>query len=625
MRSKVFVAFVVTPVALLAFPTNVQVSSAQINDAAIAFLNPSGYAPQEGVGIIVSDLPPSSPEQGDETYRLSAWISNPPPDPAVEFELLNNGVSLLTIDASKTVGADTFEADWDIPDTLPDGPYTMRATIASAGIGVDSVDQNIVIQRLADRAEITIPDNRGSGSDPVGQWGTYAPLAVQTDGSGGRREPIGNIDGLNTGQAPGAGASRVMAFYSIATPGSKPDWIKCGSQGAPGAAIITSAANDGVRCTLQSHNHQTSVSAVALAANNANGQDNPELNQAGDATRVTNAYAQVPTLLEIVEGKQGQVEESPGGGFECYSVVVSLADQEGREINGANLDVHALGPNDGLRFDTGVFQTYGGIVPDRREHSTERGYDCLSRNDEEVSDQAEHQVIAGPDIKHIESDAFGSEDDGTWGFDLFVPASGPSAERHTTFYSLWVDEQDDGTLVNDDLFASGELCTAGLVGWGATAQAYGGGPSGSLACEPPPPCPTPSPSTNAAAAGSQTGTCPGGEDPEPPPPSAAKSRLSIDAARTTVRRNARLRFSGRIRSDEEACLGGRRVALQSRRGDRRFKTRNLILTDEDGSWSMRRRITKTSDWRARVGKVPNTCTGARSKVVRVKVRRAGQT
>ena len=41
----------------------------------------------DGIGILVSDKRPVSPDEGDTTYRLSAWVNVLPPDPAVEFEI----------------------------------------------------------------------------------------------------------------------------------------------------------------------------------------------------------------------------------------------------------------------------------------------------------------------------------------------------------------------------------------------------------------------------------------------------------------------------------------------------------------------------------------------------------
>src|SRR5688572_23009177 len=66
---------------------------AQEVDTTIAFLNPSSFAATPA-GIIVSDRQPMRPETGDETYRLSAWVHQPPVNPAVEFELLRSGISL---------------------------------------------------------------------------------------------------------------------------------------------------------------------------------------------------------------------------------------------------------------------------------------------------------------------------------------------------------------------------------------------------------------------------------------------------------------------------------------------------------------------------------------------------
>ena len=134
-------------------------------------------------------------------------------------------------------------------------------------------------------------------------------MGSRTQAEGGESGlPVGNIDGRNTGSTPGNGASRVRAFYTVSSPGSKPDWIACGTETAPGDSLLRSAANNGVRCTLQYASHQTQITAVALVANNSQDEFDTRLNGAGDATRVLDAYAQLPGALTITEGETGQVD-----------------------------------------------------------------------------------------------------------------------------------------------------------------------------------------------------------------------------------------------------------------------------------------------------------------------------
>jgi hypothetical protein len=589
VRVVVLLALVASVMSSAGVPASAQVA------ANIEFLNPSSFSAAPDTGIVISDQVPEYPEAGDETYRLSAWVSGVPQTPAVEFELLTRaGVSLEVIDDVERVGADTFEADWDIPDTLPDGPYTMRATVASGILGVDNVDQPIMIQRLADRAEITYPDNRGG----AGTFGMFTPLpsAAGTDGALDPPEPIGNIDNRYTGAAPAGGTARVRAFYSVSIPGTVPEWIQCGTEEAAGATIPTDDADNGVRCTLTSSSHITSVTAVALVANDTKEGYQDALNQAGDATRVRESYSQVPTSLVVVEGATGTVD-----GGSCHRVTVELKDQLSREIAGANVDVHAWGPTDKLKFGTGTFDSPASDAPGEGSHATENGAHCFRpENDQNNGPQAEHQIIGGPDMKHIENTTTGTSDAGSWGFQLYLPADESTTERHTSYWEVWLDETNSGSGVNNDAYDTNELCRSGLVGWdGPASSASMNGPT--PACSNPPEI---DPCENAT---SQAQPC------------ATDGSITIDAERRNVGRGEKVRFTGDIDSSA-ACKVGRRVKLQSRRSGAKFRTKVVTRSDARGAWSAERKQRRSKEWRA-VAPASEGCDALRSSILKMKVTR----
>ena len=584
---------------LMSLPSFVNDSFGQtVSGVNIEFLNPSSFSLADGIGILVSDKRPMSPDEGDTTYRLSAWVNALPPDPAVEFEILKAGISLLTLDDVTMVGSDTFETDWDIPNNLTEGTYTIRATVASGGVGIDSASQDVFINRVAERVEITYPSGR---TTPEGSsFGTYSPLGTELPegGMGSRQLPVGNIDGLNTGETPGNGASRVRAFYTVSPPGSKPAWVPCGTETAPGDALWDDAANNGVRCTLQSASHQLAVTAVALVANTSNSDEfDTRFNGAGDATRVTNSYSQIPTSLSITEGDTGQVDASADGSFACWSVTANLVDQVGREVVGANLDVHATGPADSLKFGRGLIDGPG-QVPDRGGHASEPGFDCFGGSDDtEPRDQGEHQVIGGPDVKHLETAAAGTNDAGSWSFLLYVPAEGPTTNRFTSYYSIWTDEGEDGSSVNDDAFAAGELCTAGLIGWDKAPVAAEAGTLPLFGCEPEGPEPEPEP------------------EPEPRP---TEDKLSLRVSDNAVFRGSRVTFSGKVATVDEDCTPQRQVVLRSRKSGGGFRDRVETIASSDGRWSLTRKIYKTRDWRV-VAPATDSCDRLRSRIVKVTI------
>ena len=610
------------------FPVG-QDASAQ-SAANIEFLNPSSFAavpapnspnpdvPKGPDTLVVSDNPTANPDAGPEAYRLSAWVSGAPQTPAVEFELLTRGgVSLEIIDDVTRVGSDTFEADWDISDTLPDGPYTLRATLASGVLGVDSVDQDIVIQRTAERAEITYPDNR-SGE---GQYGMYARLPLTGSGDSAAAEPtvIGNIENRQTGAAPGRGPGQVRAFYTTSAPGTAPDWKVCGTETGFGSFPFDDAS-DGMRCTLQSAAELPSVTAVALVANTTKiGQPYERTaNQSGDATRVVQPYSQVPTKLVISLGQSATV----ASGGDCHEVVADLTDQFTREIAGANMDAHAWGPTDRLRLGTGPVDAWSREAPDRGGHAREAGMDCWSGQEDnpENGDQGEHQVIGGPDLKHIEADEDGTDDNGQWGFQAYLPADIATPERHTTYWELWLDESNDGSGWNNDVFDSVELCQSGLIGWDSSAsnEPMSGATPSCPNSPPPSPCDTTSSQT--------TQPCPTTSPSPSPTPTASPTAppqddgtITLSASRRKVSVGKRVRFSGVVDSSD-GCTPGRQIVLQSRRPGKSFRNRVLTASSPDGSWSTRRRLRKTTEWRVLARSV-GECEELRSSIVKIRVTR----
>ena len=243
-----------------------------------------------------------------------------------------------------------------------------------------------------------------------------------------------------------------------------------------------------------------------MVANNGQSEYNRRLNQAGDATRIEESYAQVPTTFSTVGEEVIQAELGPDQEFGCQEIVAHLADQHGREIAGANIDVNAIGPSDRLKFENGIFTEESGVKPpDRGGHAEEVAWTCLSGSDERANKQGEHQVVGGPDLKHVEADDYGTEDTGDWGFNLYVPAEEVSDARFVTQYVMWVDEANDGTFINDDGCTTDEKAAFGTIAWGGDpklAEAV----DLNVHCESP--TPPPPPPTCPGGPALPDGTCP---------------------------------------------------------------------------------------------------------------------
>src|SRR5687767_14605689 len=76
----------------------------------VQLLNPSSYS---------TPLRISDKEDDDETYHLVAWVGEVPANPVVEFELATPATGLATVTGVQ-VAADTWAADFAIPDSIPD-------------------------------------------------------------------------------------------------------------------------------------------------------------------------------------------------------------------------------------------------------------------------------------------------------------------------------------------------------------------------------------------------------------------------------------------------------------------------------------------------------------------------
>ncbi len=560
----------------------------------IAFLNPSGFSARPNVGILVGDRAPDRPTPGRPTYRISAWTAGASAGSGVEFELLQSGVSLETIDpVALQVDVNTYEAEWNIPDALPDGTYTLRATLFEDNEAVTHVDQAIILSRVADRVEITYPSTRSN--DPFvsdGSFGTYTPLAntLPEKDAAVRGLPIGNIDNNNTGASPGSGTVRVRAFYTVSQPGTVPEWIPCGTENAEGHATLSTAAHNGVRCTLQAPEHQTMVTAVAAVPNTAPNAFDPAMNGVGDATRVARAYAQTPSRFAFFnENATGAtIGTRRDGEYACHLVRVQVADQVGREVAGANIDVHASGPNDKLRLDTGVLPDSSLKAPDRHAQTLEPGYDCFALNDDTVGNQSDHQIFGGPDIKHVEADPTGTKDTGVWGFRFWTPLGSVTPDRYTTRFTVWVDETDDGCVANDDRYTEGELAVSGAVGFGQPPGHFEPfAPSALIRCLPPLKGPAPRDAV-------------------------------LTADRNHVPLGDTVHLTGSVLSDYASCVTEQTVKLKWRRPGGRFAAFATVASNEVGAFEAYAAPKKGTNEYVAVAPPTATCQRARSEVIQVK-------
>lgn len=390
---------------------------------AIRFLNPSDYT----ANLVLSDE-----QDRDAAFHLVAWVKEVPASPLVEFELqpTTPGSSGATISAER-VGNDTWEAFYPISTTFPDGAYDLVARLYNGQPGnaqeITNTTMRVTVNRdqvppppEAKTAEITYPDNGG----PLGFF-----------------SPRGDLPNAVFDYLVSSGTEQVRALFTQSDPGNDPEWVECGTGDVP------EGLGGKVRCTLTQGVNPLDVTAVAVVANRSvpPAPANAALDDTGDAHRVV-PYAQTPATVLV------SPESTTTALSDCKTHDVRVLDQRQRPIADLNVDVHAVGPDDQLRFGSVQNVTSGFKEPDAAHvGSREEALNCA--NEEESGWQGDHNVPLQDDIKHIESTA-GTNNSGLFTYATFSQTIGG------TNFTVWADTNDD------DQPGSSEAVGGAQLGWG---------------------------------------------------------------------------------------------------------------------------------------------------------------
>ena len=630
---------------------------------AIAILNPSPYT--------ATQVPEIS-DKGQRAVHLVAWVQEVPANALVEFEIraVTNslpGQNVATVDAFRA-GTDTWEGFFTIPDTFPEGQYTIDARLYSNLEEVAS-DQQIVTMNKenvpppaqAETIEMNQPEN-------AGQLGFFIPKE-------------GRPNALITASTS-ADAQQIRVLYTLSDPGNDPEWVECGS----------GPVSDGIavaRCTLAQGTNPLEVTAVAAVANMTPrpGTPNAAADDAGDSHRIV-PYIQTPAAVGF---DQSSITAKTR---ECKLITATVFDQFSRPIAAVNVDVHAEGPDDQLTFatddrPTGVLAVSSDYqAPNDGHVSREATIRCFDPAEDSGKQQGVHRVIGTADRQHIESTT-GTNNNGSFLFALY------SGSQGATNVNVWADVNDD------DSQSLSEAAGVASIGWdqepppprrqifidpdGPTAEVgqcqtltavarEGGnaligvnvdihisGPDASATfCDPPGASTRRAPEQGDHVAGSHPdgtkhiegetdttgrfvfGVTAAGEgrmnvlawideseddNLVPAEPSApaqvtfgvdGERTISLDASRNRVRKGRRVRLSGQIEGSD-ACSAGQTVKLRARPRGGRFKVIGRKQTGPDGSYVFRPRVRKTKDYQA-VAPRNEPCEFARSGVETVRAR-----
>lgn len=441
----------------------------------------------------------------EQPYHINAWVNEVPPDPFVEFELIRcpvdqpptptcPGGTRRAIGNGVQVGQDVFDFFWQIPD-LPDGTYVLAAMLFSRGSEVDRDFEVINLNHT----------NEGAREDPQQVAGeTVEILYPDNSGLVGYYTNPAASTALVMEARPSSGTQFLRRLYTTSAPGTQPEWKSCGSPVQISCCGLPPPQTVRIRCTLRPTDAGSQVTGLALVANDTPGEpfgfgvSSNTNDDAADAHRVFPFLQQITSvtvapLSATAAVQQRTTEEvNTSGDASCSPIFTfGVFDQLGNPIAGANVDVHATGPSDNLKFEvaTGSSGDPSPNKPPERNHRfTETGYECTEgsagNNDVPTGQQGEHNV-AGADTKHVENILpGGTADNGTFRIRLH------SRDVGITEITAWADRDDD------DLYCAQEPAAHARIGWGFTS---------------PPPDPTgPSPENGPTLA-----TC---VNPTPPPP-----------------------------------------------------------------------------------------------------------
>ncbi len=542
--------------------------SQTVSGAAIEFLSPTSFAGE--VPTLTDD---SSGVNG--TYRLSAWTANAPQGALVEFELLPGDAVTrpITIGSGTAVVGDTFEYEWDIaegPTGVVEGTHTLKVTLYDADsneVAADTLTVNIAHGSSAQtKGEIPIDLTYPLSGGPLGHY----------TASNGRTNTV--LDSKKDGSAT------TKAFFTTSAPGTAPVWNTCNA----GEANVD--FGDGVRCTYPADDPATNdrneaidptkVTAVAIAISKEDGS--------ADVARVVpylqepsgmrfDMYGQLPHGVINVDAPGSPVKQKDdSGNFPCSDWIrLKVTDQVGRTIAAANVDAHASGPSDQLKFHTSYLAALASPhlrAPEDGHSFPEQGTKCVGTHDT-IGPQGEHSLAGKPDNKHVETTA-GTKDNGT--FDLRLQTDQPGLTNLT----VWTDKK------NDDKFCSGEPSFATTLSWG-TEQQSGGGEQ-PAACDVLPEPPT----TEDPFDGSRT--------------------AGIETSASSVVKGQKATIVGSIDAAEEACEIGQSLKLKAKRPSAaRFRTVAAGTTDAFGLTSFKVTVKRTKIYRV-VAPAAGKCERARS-------------
>jgi hypothetical protein len=567
-----------------------QAPSPSPSGSTIQLLNPSKA--QSGT-LVVNDK-----KDADTLYHLNAWVQNMPPSPSVEFKI-DPATTNLTIPAQALKPPDAFEAFFSL-NGISEGTHTLRANLYSNNVFVASDDESIKVNRVSpDPVPPSPPEENAAQTVEINYPSNGGPLGIYTAASGAKNFVFDITTSEVTGQdAPGY----LKLTYSVSAPGTEPVWKSCGTAyvditGTPGGGVTRSL----YRCTVT--DDVAKVTAVSAVINDTPfpvklSGPSATYDDSADAHRVL-PYAATPT--DVTLGLTTQVQQDPN---KCAKVVAFVLDQINHPIANVNVDVHAQGPTDQLKFNVAGTFSDASAAPDKGHGPPNQAANCAADGSSFTASgtQGQHEIANQPDIKHVES-TNNTSNDGSYIFGLVSDTQG------ATQYVAWADQD------NDDLRCGAEVFENGSIGWKPAGNpAPTGLPTDLTTCPGPSGSPTPTASSPKPTV-----------SPSSPRPTASRSTTPSQATRTVtlvadnskVTAGKTVQLSGSVLSSTTSCTDNEFIQLRRRiHGETAYADLATTNTDASGAFHFSLIVQKSADYVA-VATAHDNCSNQTSDPVTV--------
>ncbi|MDQ3957740.1 MAG: hypothetical protein M3273_05395, partial [Actinomycetota bacterium] len=283
---------------------------------AIQLLNPSDYYSfsSEMAGPQMSDKDTSDADNALE-YHFTAVVSNPPPQPFVEFLMIQGDQTINLGPASFNQSLGAWELVRDIPDVFAEGPDPL-APADPEGVGEAVVRavlfaNNGQTEVARDNQDVVLNQKERGSDDPLERGEADPEKAAETveilyPSHGGRfgmyTRPSGTTAGIVDVEWS-AGTDEIQLKYTLSPPDADPTWKQCNAGEPTTASNTESSALDGVRCTLADGDRPESVTGVAAIAMDLEsmfpaGEGAALRPNSGDAHRAE-GFQQVPGIVQV--------------------------------------------------------------------------------------------------------------------------------------------------------------------------------------------------------------------------------------------------------------------------------------------------------------------------------------